>query len=745
MACEGRYMWSLSGIVGAFVDLAIAYFLLCAATVAFLASKFLNFFGLRLPCPCDGLLFGTVPTKNLCSHRLLVDFPAEKVSNVQLSIKANFPFNDTILGKDQNCDLNWRLIGQEKESSPHGYLEMGDEASCSSVSDARKSHNTAMIELSPRNEFGIKGKGVMNQRQRGGVRRRRRKAAVDYGRSSSVSSYDPQYEEFPLGPSSPPSTNKEDGGHPPLVMRLGQRDSFELNGSSDEVEHIEKNIASIEELRHNGEPVSSFHEENRIRFLERALEHEREARNALCIELEKERNAAASAADEAMAMILRLQEEKASIEMDARQYQRLIEEKSAFEAEEMNILIEILMRTEREKHFLEKELDVYRQMTYLGNEEPTVDSGNIVDALRRPVASSDLNEDPLLMLHQISASFNKRTVVENRNSEEVISLDKQNYIALGGEAPIQRQNKDVNSQKQVDLAEHSCSQEFQEKEMVFMVNHSDVAPGNGKILDTSLKPCETSLSEQKLPDQSISLEGEVLKENPDMETSDRACIDVSRKDKGLKYHETVGYQGSKCPCNLTSNKEPRVHDVHVIVDGSNFCNDVSSGESRKSALEFSGKTSLPTEASPTQDVIRDRPSTSTLSTQVDLKISADTTGGLPPVGSCGKPLLCDSRGNSISSVDNERLKIEMEVERLRERLKIVQEGREKLDLTAEHRERGKMQLKLLEDIAHRLQEIQQLAEPEKAVRQASLPLPFSKGMSKKRHSRSVSVGMQQSS
>lgn len=745
MACEGRYIWSLSGIVGAFVDLAIVYFLLCAAAVAFLASKFLDFFGLRLPCPCDGLLFGTVPNRNLCFHRLLVDFPAEKVSNVQLSIKANFPFNDTILGKDQNCDVNWRLIGHEKENSPHGYLEMGDEASCSSVSDARKSHNIAMIELSPRNEFGIKGKGVMNQRQRGGVRRRRRKAAVDYGRSSSVSSYDPQYEEFPLGPPSPPSTNKEDGGHPPLVMRLGQRDSFELNGSSDEVEHIEKNVASIEELRHNGEPVSIFHEENRIRFLERALEHEREARDALCIELEKERNAAASAADEAMAMILRLQEEKASIEMDARQYQRLIEEKSAFEAEEMNILMEILMRTEREKHFLEKELEVHRQMTYLGNEESTVDSGNVVDALRRPVTSSDLNEDPLLMLHQISASFNKRTVVENRNSEEVISLDKQNYIALGGEAPIQRQNKDVNSQKQIDLAEHSCSQEFQEKEMVFMVNYSDVAPGNGKILDTSLKPCETGLSEQKLPDQAISLEGEVLKENPDMETSDRACIDVSRKDKCLKYHETVGYQGSKCPCNLISNKEPHVHDVHVIVDGSNFCNDISSGESRKSALEFSGKTSLPIEASPTQDVIRDRPSTSTLYTQVDLKISADTTGGLPPVGSCGKPLLCDSRGNFISLVDYERLNIEMEVDRLRERLKIVQEGRENLDLTAEHRERGKMQLKLLEDIAHQLQEIQQLAEPEKAVRQASLPLPFSKGMSKKRRSRSVSVGMQQSS
>ncbi|KAF3658267.1 putative myb family transcription factor APL-like isoform X1 [Capsicum annuum] len=741
MACEGRYVWSLSGIVGAFVDLSIAYFLLCAATVAFLASKFLGFFGLSLPCPCDGLLFGTVANGNLCFHRLLIDLPAEKVSNVQLSIKANYPFNDsTIVGKDQNCELNWRLIGHEKENSPHGYLEMGDEASCSSVSDERKSCNVDMIELSPRNEFGIKGKGVMSQRERGGIRRRRRKTDADYGRSSSASSCDPPCEEFPLGPPSPPSTNKEDGGHPPLVMRLGHRDSFVLNGFSDEVEHIGKNFASFEELKHEGELSSSFDEQNRIRLLERALEREQEARDALRLELEKERNAAASAADEAMAMILRLQEEKASIEMDARQYQRLVEEKSAFEAEEMNILTEILVRTEREKHFLEKEVEVYRQMTFVGNEESTVDSGNLVDALRRPDALCDPNEDPVLMLHQINASFNKRTVAENRNSEEVTSRDSQNYVDLGGEVLIQRQNKDVSSQKRVDLAEHSCSsQEFQEKEMVFMVNHSDVPPGNGKILDTSTKPHETGLPKQKLTDHAISLEREVLKENADMGTCDRARIDVSGKEKCLKY------EGSECPCNLTVDKEPHVHDIHVIVDGSNFCNDVNSGESRKSALEFSGKTSLPIEASPTQDVIRDHPSTSASCTQVDLKTSADTTSGLPPVSSRGKPSLCDLRGNSMSSVDNERLKIDTEVGWLRERLKIVQEGREKLDLTAEHIEREKTQLKLLEDIARQLHEIQLLNEPEKAVRQASLPLPASKGMSKKRRSRSVSVGMQQRS
>ncbi|XP_075087388.1 uncharacterized protein LOC107764672 [Nicotiana tabacum] len=221
-----------------------------------------------------------------------------------------------------------------------------------------------------------------------------------------------------------------------------------------------------------------------------------------------------------MAMILRLQEEKASIEMDARQYQRLIEE-------EMNVLTEILVRTEREKHFLEKELEVYRQMSYLGNEESTVDSGILADALRRADASSDPTEDPVLMLHQISTSFE----AENRNSVEVISVDNKSYTALGGKAPIQKQNKDASSQKQVDLREHSySSQEFQEKEMVLMVNTSDV--------------------NQKLPDHAISLGGEVLKENPDTETCERACINVSGKDKCLKYHETDGYQGLKCPWHV---------------------------------------------------------------------------------------------------------------------------------------------------------------------------------------------------
>ncbi|KAG2322901.1 hypothetical protein Bca4012_058382 [Brassica carinata] len=100
---------------------------------------------------------------------------------------------------------------------------------------------------------------------------------------------------------------------------------------------------------------------NKVRFLEEAVEEERLARAALLVELEEERAASASAADEAMAMILRLQADKASLEMEGKQYERMIEEKFAYDEEEINILKEILFKREREKHFLEKELETYRQ------------------------------------------------------------------------------------------------------------------------------------------------------------------------------------------------------------------------------------------------------------------------------------------------------------------------------------------------------------------------------------------------
>ncbi|KAF4355305.1 hypothetical protein F8388_026575 [Cannabis sativa] len=122
-----------------------------------------------------------------------------------------------------------------------------------------------------------------------------------------------------------------------------------------------------------------------------------------------------------------------------------------------------------------------------------------------------------------------------------------------------------------------------------------------------------------------------------------------------------------------------------------------------------------------------------------------SSSGLPPKGNSREKFARnDMRRNSMSAVDYERLKIENEVEWLRERLRKVQEGREKLNFSVGHREREKLQLQLLEDIAGQLREIRQLNEPGKVERQASLPPAYSKVTSKKRRWRSSSIGVQKS-
>uniref|UniRef100_A0A1J3G5V2 GTD-binding domain-containing protein n=1 Tax=Noccaea caerulescens TaxID=107243 RepID=A0A1J3G5V2_NOCCA len=63
--------------------------------------------------------------------------------------------------------------------------------------------------------------------------------------------------------------------------------------------------------------------ENECAALLEALSSQRETVKDLHSELEEERYAAASAANETMSMIMRLQREKAEIQMEARQFKQL--------------------------------------------------------------------------------------------------------------------------------------------------------------------------------------------------------------------------------------------------------------------------------------------------------------------------------------------------------------------------------------------------------------------------------------
>ncbi|KAK4358971.1 hypothetical protein RND71_021200 [Anisodus tanguticus] len=97
----------------------------------------------------------------------------------------------------------------------------------------------------------------------------------------------------------------------------------------------------------------------------------------LSIELEEERNAASSAANEAMSMILRLQREKAESQMEFRQFKMLTEEKMAHDQQEIMVLEDLLYKREQliEALICEAQMYKHRMLSYGLLESEVEDDG----------------------------------------------------------------------------------------------------------------------------------------------------------------------------------------------------------------------------------------------------------------------------------------------------------------------------------------------------------------------------------
>ncbi|WOL20107.1 hypothetical protein Cni_G28909 [Canna indica] len=89
-------------------------------------------------------------------------------------------------------------------------------------------------------------------------------------------------------------------------------------------------------------------EEDDLTKLKEKLAEERKLRAAAVAELEKERAAASSAANEAMAKIVHLQNEKGEIEREARLYQEMAEQKKLYDQQVIETLHWVIMKLEAE-------------------------------------------------------------------------------------------------------------------------------------------------------------------------------------------------------------------------------------------------------------------------------------------------------------------------------------------------------------------------------------------------------------
>ncbi|XP_019153968.1 PREDICTED: myosin-binding protein 7-like [Ipomoea nil] len=100
--------------------------------------------------------------------------------------------------------------------------------------------------------------------------------------------------------------------------------------------------------------------ENECAALREMVSNQQQMILDLRIELDKERNASSTAADEAMSMILRLQSEKAEIQMEFTQFKRFTEERAAHDQQEMEALEDLVFKREQTMQSLTCEVQMYK-------------------------------------------------------------------------------------------------------------------------------------------------------------------------------------------------------------------------------------------------------------------------------------------------------------------------------------------------------------------------------------------------
>jgi Zein-binding len=100
--------------------------------------------------------------------------------------------------------------------------------------------------------------------------------------------------------------------------------------------------------------------ENEAAALREALARHQQTILDLCTELEAERNSSATATTEALSMILRLQREKADVQIEATQFKRFAEEKMAHDQQDISEVEEMLFKKDQALQSLSCEIQAYK-------------------------------------------------------------------------------------------------------------------------------------------------------------------------------------------------------------------------------------------------------------------------------------------------------------------------------------------------------------------------------------------------
>ncbi|KAJ4808005.1 hypothetical protein LUZ62_020571 [Rhynchospora pubera] len=190
----------------------------------------------------------------------------------------------------------------------------------------------------------------------------------------------------------------------------------------------------------------------------------------LSAELEEERSAAESAANEAMAMILKLQREKAEAQMEARQFKRFAEEKMAHDNDELSSLEDLLLRREEALQTLSAKLYVYRmKFEKLGFSESDLErEDSELDLINYPpLRCAELapvpavgNEDVVEIYEFGENPAEDLTEIEER----IFKLEKEEEEEREGDSDLEREEEVEREEEQVKVSDGDDNDDEEEEE-----------------------------------------------------------------------------------------------------------------------------------------------------------------------------------------------------------------------------------------------------------------------------------------
>ncbi|KAI3446716.1 hypothetical protein Pfo_003381 [Paulownia fortunei] len=143
-------------------------------------------------------------------------------------------------------------------------------------------------------------------------------------------------------------------------------------------------------------------------------------------ELDAEREASATAASEALSVILRLQGEKAAVKLESEQYKRLSEEKMCHAEESLAIVGDIIYQKEMEVAALDCQVQAYRyKLLSMGYVDPGVGDTKFPDNLlqRNENLAGETSRQSVVRRNSAPLSLKHKNAINERNSSSIPEMD----------------------------------------------------------------------------------------------------------------------------------------------------------------------------------------------------------------------------------------------------------------------------------------------------------------------------------